>query len=213
MALDKIVDSSVLDAGLKTIADAIREKGGTSSALAFPDGMADAIAAIQAGGGGAEVLGHKVAYGSFTLTEDTTTKYTVLDKTQVLEAIKDDFPGLESVIDYVYTEDGLYTSRASSFLIAMCWIDVSDDFYNSDPEPKTWLAAIKPSHEKGDGNSALAYCDKYGSFGGRSGSNNGLQFDTYGNMTIGFGESYAGYAGTKYNWLIFPMDHGAVKVV
>lgn len=51
MAYDKVVDSSVLDAGLKQIADAIREKGGTSDSLAFPTAMAEAIAAIQAGGG------------------------------------------------------------------------------------------------------------------------------------------------------------------
>ena len=52
MAYDKVVDSSVLDAGLKQIANAIREKGGTSDNLAFPQAMADAIAAIEAGGGG-----------------------------------------------------------------------------------------------------------------------------------------------------------------
>lgn len=51
MAYDKVVDSAVLDAGLKQIADAIREKGGTSDNLAFPQAMADAIAAIEAGGG------------------------------------------------------------------------------------------------------------------------------------------------------------------
>ena len=51
MAYDKVVDSAVLDAGLKQIADAIREKGGTTDTLAFPQAMADAIAAIEAGGG------------------------------------------------------------------------------------------------------------------------------------------------------------------
>lgn len=50
MAYDKVIDSSVLDAGLKQIADAIREKGGTTDSLAFPQAMADAIAAIEAGG-------------------------------------------------------------------------------------------------------------------------------------------------------------------
>ena len=204
---------TINDTTLTSIADAIRAKGGTSAALT-PSQMAEAIAAIQAGGGGgAEILGHKVAYGSFTLTEDTTTKYTVLDKTQVLEAIKDDFPGLESVIEYVYTEDGLHTLKASFFLIAVCWRDISDDFYNAKTGTKAWIAAIMPVNSSGSSNSALAYGDNYGTFGARSGSSNGLQFDTYGNMTIGFGASYAGYAGTKYNWLIFPMDHGAVKAV
>ena len=49
MAFDKVVDSSVLDAGLKAIADAIREKGGTTGNLEFPADMAEAIAAIEAG--------------------------------------------------------------------------------------------------------------------------------------------------------------------
>ena len=51
MAYDKVVDSAILDAGLKQIADAIREKGGTSDNLAFPAGFAEAIAAIESGGG------------------------------------------------------------------------------------------------------------------------------------------------------------------
>lgn len=50
MALDKLVDSTQLDAGLATVANAIRTKGGTSAQLAFPQGMADAIAAIPSGG-------------------------------------------------------------------------------------------------------------------------------------------------------------------
>lgn len=52
MAIDKAIDSAVLEANLKAVADAIREKGGTSDTLAFPSGFADAIAAIEAGGGG-----------------------------------------------------------------------------------------------------------------------------------------------------------------
>ena len=49
MAYDKVVDSAVLEAGLTKIAAAIREKGGTTDTLAFPDAMAAAIAAIEAG--------------------------------------------------------------------------------------------------------------------------------------------------------------------
>ena len=65
MSIDRAVDSAVLDAGLTAIADAIREKGGTSDPIAF-DAMADAIAAIQAGGGG-----RAFASGSFTLSSNT----------------------------------------------------------------------------------------------------------------------------------------------
>lgn len=50
MAYDKVVDSSVLDAGLKRIADAIREKSGLADNLAFPTAMVEAIAAIEAVG-------------------------------------------------------------------------------------------------------------------------------------------------------------------
>lgn len=44
----RIVDEN----SLKTVADAIREKAGTSDSLVFPTGFAEAIAGIQAGGGG-----------------------------------------------------------------------------------------------------------------------------------------------------------------
>lgn len=48
MAIDKAVDSAVLDAGLTTIADAIRAKSGESGKLAFPDGYAEAIQNLSA---------------------------------------------------------------------------------------------------------------------------------------------------------------------
>lgn len=60
MAIDKAVDSAVLDAGLLQIANAIREKAGTEGALAFPDGFVEALAA----GGGL-----KMTYGVITPNE------------------------------------------------------------------------------------------------------------------------------------------------
>lgn len=50
MALDKLVDSTQLDADLTSVANAIRTKGGTSAQLAFPQGFVDAVEAIEAGG-------------------------------------------------------------------------------------------------------------------------------------------------------------------
>lgn len=38
-------------ADMTTVADAIREKGGTTAPLSFPDGMAEAVRGIQSGGG------------------------------------------------------------------------------------------------------------------------------------------------------------------
>ena len=67
MAYDKVVDSAVLDADLKTVADSIRAKGGTSAQLSFPDGMAAAVAAIQTGGGNAVIQPLAVtANGTYT---------------------------------------------------------------------------------------------------------------------------------------------------
>lgn len=52
MAVDKLVDSSQLDADLTSVANAIRTKGGTSASLAFPAGFVSAVEAIPTGGGG-----------------------------------------------------------------------------------------------------------------------------------------------------------------
>ena len=51
MAEYVVVDKEQLEADITTVADAIREKGGTSEQLPFPNGMADAVRGIQSGGG------------------------------------------------------------------------------------------------------------------------------------------------------------------
>lgn len=59
---------------LTAVADAIRSKGGTSGLLEFPGGFADAIAAIQAGGGegGVEGGGNANMYsGTITFEQQT----------------------------------------------------------------------------------------------------------------------------------------------
>lgn len=58
----KLVNATSLDAGLTSIADAIRTKGGTSADLAFPEGFVSAVEAIPTGGSGGAVL---VASGTF----------------------------------------------------------------------------------------------------------------------------------------------------
>ena len=52
MAVDKLVDSTQLDADLTSVADAIRTKGNTSALLSFPEGFVSAVEAIETGGGG-----------------------------------------------------------------------------------------------------------------------------------------------------------------
>lgn len=49
MANYKAVDVDQLESDLTIVADAIREKGGTSEPLAFPNGMKEAVEAIQSG--------------------------------------------------------------------------------------------------------------------------------------------------------------------
>lgn len=52
-------------ASLTAVADAIREKGGTTSPLSFPAGMAEAVRNIQSGGGGGIYAGNFIAYPRF----------------------------------------------------------------------------------------------------------------------------------------------------
>jgi len=51
MAVDKLVDSTQLNADLTSVANAIRAKGGTSAQMAFPNGFVSAVGAIPTGGG------------------------------------------------------------------------------------------------------------------------------------------------------------------
>lgn len=52
MALDKAVDSAMLDAGMTSVADAIRAKCGKTDPLVWPDGFKAAVEAISGGGNG-----------------------------------------------------------------------------------------------------------------------------------------------------------------
>ena len=61
MAFDKVVDSVALDAGMKSVADAIRAKTGTTDLLAWPDGFKAAVEGIQTGGGQAFQCGTVVS--------------------------------------------------------------------------------------------------------------------------------------------------------
>ena len=49
MAEYVVIDKEQLESDLTVVANAIREKGGTSEPLAFPNGMKEAVEAIQSG--------------------------------------------------------------------------------------------------------------------------------------------------------------------
>lgn len=68
MAVDKLVDSTQLDADLTSVANAIRTKGGTSASLTFPAGFVSAVEAIPTGGGGGSFVKHT---GSVTFSSNT----------------------------------------------------------------------------------------------------------------------------------------------
>jgi hypothetical protein len=99
MAYDKVVDSSVLDAGLKQIADAIREKGGTSDNLAFPAAMAEAIAAIEAGGG-------NIAFGTVTAAT-----------TSAAITVTHDLGAIPTIGVFIRTDGGDLTSTSDMFAL------------------------------------------------------------------------------------------------
>lgn len=71
MAVDKLVDSTQLDADLTSIANAIRTKGGTSAQLAFPADFVSAINNMPAPGGGY----FKVLQGTKTPSTNSTYLY------------------------------------------------------------------------------------------------------------------------------------------
>ena len=66
MALDKVVDSAALDAGITSVANAIRAKTGNTDMLAWPNGFLAAIAEIT--GGGSAGLAYDM--GEFVLDAD-----------------------------------------------------------------------------------------------------------------------------------------------
>lgn len=68
----------VQGASLTAVADAIREKGGTTTPLSFPDGMASAIRGIQNGGG--DLSSVDVYIADFTVPADLIVMAGAVDK-------------------------------------------------------------------------------------------------------------------------------------
>lgn len=68
----------VQGASLTAVADAIREKGGTTAPLSFPAGMAEAVRNIQSGGGNLSSVDVYIA--DFTSSSDLTVTAGAVDK-------------------------------------------------------------------------------------------------------------------------------------
>lgn len=88
MALDKVVDSSALDAGMSLVADAIRAKAGTTDPLAWPDGFKAAVEGIQTGGGGGSSSASPKDVNFYDYDGTLVASYTLLEA-QSLTALPD----------------------------------------------------------------------------------------------------------------------------
>ena len=132
-AYDKAVDSAALDAGLTAIANAIREKAGSSDALAFPDAMAAAIAAIESGGGdggkftsGIIIPSENCGYLTITHELGIVPKFALL-----MPEMGPNASGVGTVY-YTYSLNGEYTRRAqynvSSINIMSYSLDLTDTY-------------------------------------------------------------------------------------
>ena len=89
MALDKVVDSAVLDAGMKSVADAIRAKAGITDLLAWPDGFKAAVEGIQTGGGGGSTSDVEMKDVNFYDYDGTLVASYTLAEAQALTALPD----------------------------------------------------------------------------------------------------------------------------
>jgi len=96
MAIDKAIDSAQLDADLTSVANAIRTKGGTSAALAFPAGFVSAVEAIETGGGGYtadEIASGVEPSGAITVTATKLKNYAFYDCAEITSlVITNDIP-------------------------------------------------------------------------------------------------------------------------
>ena len=75
MALDKLVDSSQLDADLTSVANAIRAKSGGSGNLAFPAGFVSEIGGIETGDSATLITKSITANGTYSASDDDADGY------------------------------------------------------------------------------------------------------------------------------------------
>lgn len=124
MALDKLVDSTQLDADLTSVADAIRAKSGGSSQLAFPADFVSEIQAIPSGGGGNyDPYGLPSGYTALKYLKATGTQWIKTDIAPTLETtiqatgqrtVTSGYTalmGCSNPIIYIPMGNGVYNSR------------------------------------------------------------------------------------------------------
>ena len=108
MSVDKLVDSTQLDADLTSVANAIRTKGGTSASLAFPADFVSAIQAIPSGGGGDDNLKKLITNTLTSFSDSDITEipaYTFYGKTELTNI---SIPNVIKIKDSAFYGTGLY---------------------------------------------------------------------------------------------------------
>lgn len=183
MAYDKVIDSAVLEADLTSVADAIREKGGTSETLSFPDGFTEAIAAIESGGGGDDTIcGYEKRSGSFTLSEDVTSAYTV-EFEEMANKFRSDFI-IMGWIDFLTVHGTIINTYNGGQL---------SDFF------------LTYSYWMNGSRAETGYAAGRNTSGSTTSNSNASTSRTYNSFTVPFSSTQKGIAGCTYNWVLVAM--------
>ena len=158
MSVDKLVDSTQLDADLTSVANAIRTKGGTSAQLAFPADFVSAIAAIPSGGSGLIFVA-----GSFTIPSDTVANPAVMVNHSLGETPgfvmvwTEDYstaspPAAELNAGYIYAKDLVdmqqqYTSSQFGDFPLFVWLVINASGRIQAPQPSSSSYAPSSSRQ------------------------------------------------------------------
>ena len=128
MATYKVVDAEQLNADMSSVADSIRTKGGTTDALAWPDGYKTAIDSIPAGGGAPSLQSKSVTYtanGTATITPDA--GYDGLKKVDVTVNVASS-TAAANIITFEYTPTATTLDISHDVLVGV-GIDTEDKFF------------------------------------------------------------------------------------
>lgn len=125
---------SVSGESLQAVADAIREKGGTSEQLEFPDGFTEAIANIETGGGGEPVKSNDVNFVDY-------------DGTIIYSYSKEDFLSLTALPENPNHEsEGLVSKGwnwsledAKTFMSKSEFMDIGQEYETDDETTRIYI--------------------------------------------------------------------------
>lgn len=191
------------------IASAIREKDGSTSPI-VADAFPSAIRAIPSGGGsgGDSLFGRKAVTGSVTFVSQTPTyiAQVVIESEDLIAAMKDEFPGVQSSVTKFYTKDGSDSFFFWQFLNAAYMID-PDSVRTGTSQENAGGITLRKNHSTIKFIGANVSSTGTWSYPNMSKYHGVLQ----NGLSLVFGSSVGfGMAGSKYNWIIWCDEHGEV---